>query len=148
MTDLTVRAAVLRVLKDTITRAELAAKADLAADMKAGERKVAYLGNVEVGVINHTRPSESWQVVDDAAYLAWVRANRPDEIVTVEQVRPAFTRALDDVITRTGEVPDGVILTQTPGHVRVTVTQDHKAAMRASLGEVLTDHGRHLLLEP
>lgn len=35
-------------------------------------------------------PKDSWKVTDEAAFLAWVEANQPDEIVTTVQVNPAF----------------------------------------------------------
>lgn len=69
-----------------------------------------------VGQINVTRKDAPIEVTDEAALLAWVKQARPDEVETVERVRPAFMRYLREerwtvvkgqvIDTVTGEVVD------------------------------------------
>lgn len=45
-------------------------------------------------------------VVDDAAFLRWVKVAHPDEVETLERVRPAFVTALLATASRLGEPCD------------------------------------------
>lgn len=67
-----------------------------------------------VGQVNITRKDAPIEVTDEAALLAWVKEHRPDEVETVERVRPAYMKHLREdrwtvvkgqvIDTQTGEV--------------------------------------------
>lgn len=63
----------------------------------------------DYGMAYVTSPKGTYKVVDERAFLAWVKANRPHAIV--DAVDPTFTRAvLAEGCCSDGEVPDGIDL--------------------------------------
>ncbi len=64
-----------------------------------------------MGRVNVVR-REPAPVIDADAFLAWVEANRPDEVVTRREVRESFAKALKDKLVVDGEdviLPSGEI---------------------------------------
>lgn len=135
--------AVLSALKAEVARRESALKEQFR-DQHGRGTQYAELDGQEVGTVNVSRPSTTWRVTDDAAFLRWVRESHPTEIV--ESVSGAFKakcltdcKAAGDAVDRNGEVIPGVEgFTAPTGTVRVTVTDEQEARLVAALqaGEV------------
>ena len=130
---------VLRVLKDEMARVEAEARRGLKAEMDVRERGVAKVPgpdgrNVPVGIVRIDKGSESWRIVDPAAFQAWVEENHPEQIEVVERVRPAFeARILKQCVATggladetTGEMIPGV--QQVLGDPKLVVVPDDTAA--------------------
>jgi len=64
------------------------------AAIPVGSRLPVVLGGGNAGFVSVPRPATRAVVSDEAEYRAWVEANRPDEIVTLRQVRDSFTSAV------------------------------------------------------
>lgn len=90
-----------------------------------------------LGDIAMTAGATSAVIVDPDKFLAWVTENRPEEIVTVELVRPSFQAALLDEIKKRGKVADrddneipGVALVTGDPHLTTTPTRLARARAR------------------
>jgi hypothetical protein len=113
---LTLRALILRLLRDRIVEHEAANRAALSLAMGVGDRKTVQLPSddeqdVPVGYATYAKGSTTAYVVDDAKFLAWVQANYPHEVETVSRVRPAFQRVVLDASKKFGApmAPDGTL---------------------------------------
>lgn len=107
MGDLALRLAVLKVLADRVKTGERVVRADVADQWVPGTRIPAVLpGNRTVGTVTLTEGREQAKVTDPAAFLEWVRANHPDEIV--ESVRSSFEKQLLERVRKDGELVPGV----------------------------------------
>lgn len=97
-------------LADRMSDWERQAKADM--DMLAGERKAAVVDGQVIGHVTLTKGRKSARVADPQALLAYVKAQHPTEVETIEQVRPAYVRALlDDAVRKGAQVDsDGVVI--------------------------------------
>lgn len=110
-----------------LTKASKAAmddtKQSLLEHMGPGGKLHAYVGGLDVGTVSVTdpKPREVLKITDEAAFTAWVKANHPD--VIVETVAPWFsaTANLTALIAHTGEMPDGVEITERVGSPTVQV---------------------------
>nr|DAJ17713.1 MAG TPA: hypothetical protein [Siphoviridae sp. ctvS314] len=110
-----------------LTKASKAAmddtKPSLLEHMGPGGKLHAYVGGLDVGTVSVTdpKPREVLKIIDEAAFTAWVKANHPD--VIVETVAPWFsaTANLTALIAHTGEMPDGVEITERVGSPTVQV---------------------------
>ena len=114
---LAVRVAVLKALVDKVTAVDQAARVDLLTAMldSGAEKATAELpdGTKVSSVSLCGGDKATARVVDDAAFFAWVKANRPDEIE--EKVRASYRKAVLDDLAKTGEEVPGVELgTSTP----------------------------------
>lgn len=125
------RLAVLHLLQSTIKELVADAKAHPALD--PGDRKSVHIGDTRIGYVTMTDPAPRWTVTDGAAFRAWVKQTRPDEIVTIETVRASFEKKILDDIETTGEVPPGVELSTPTPVVQVRTTPDAAAVVRAEL---------------
>lgn len=105
MRDQAIRLAVLRALKDRIKQADNDTLATFADDMDSGDSKAATLDDgTPLGKVYKSKGKTTPTVTDEAALLAWVRANHPDEIE--ETIRPAYRTALLETAKRYGEPVD------------------------------------------
>ena len=110
-----------------LTKASKAAmddtKPSLLEHMGPGGKLHAYVGGLDVGTVSVTdpKPHEVLKITDEKAFTAWVKANHPD--VIVETVAPWFsaTANLTALIAHTGEMPDGVEITERVGSPMVQV---------------------------
>lgn len=73
--------------------------------MEVGDAVVGRANGLPVGRAVKSVRTDA-KVVDDKALLKWVKSNHPDEVETVEQVRPAFLAQLK----KAGELSDGETL--------------------------------------
>lgn len=64
-------------------------------EAQIGSQRVLDASGVDLGTVSWTPPSAgSPALTDEVALLAWVKRNRPDEVVTVETVRSSYVNAL------------------------------------------------------
>lgn len=90
-----------------------------------GERFAVRFGGQVAAWVSMPRAS-AWSaaIKDEPKFRAWVKANRPDEIVTVEQVRESYANAVKESVREHGGLLDketGDVITVpgievTPGH--------------------------------
>jgi hypothetical protein len=76
----------------TVRKTELNPEA--AAEMEAGERHSARFGGRRAAWVSMPAPATRATVKNRGAFLAWVKRELPDEVETVEQVRPATEKHL------------------------------------------------------
>ena len=109
-----VRASVGQWLTKASKAAMEAAKPSLLEHMGPGGKLHAYIGGLDLGTVSVTdpQPREVLAITDEKAFTAWVKANHPDAMV--ETVAPWFaaTANLTALIAHSGEMPDGVELTE------------------------------------
>ena len=109
-----VRASVAKWLSKESKTAMEAAKESLLVHMGPGGKLHAYIGGLDLGTVSVTdpQPREVLAITDEKAFTAWVKANHPDAMV--ETVAPWFaaTANLTALIAHSGEMPDGVELTE------------------------------------
>ena len=109
---LAVRVAVLKALVEKVTAVDQQARAELLeAMLDAGaEKATAELPDgakvSSVSLVGGDKVTA--RVVDDAAFLAWVKKNRPDEVE--EKVRASYRKVVLEDIAKTGEEVPGVEL--------------------------------------
>ena len=119
------QAVALRVLGDRVKARSDDVKAQLAASLDPGDRKVAALDDAtKVGVVSFANGRTSARVTDERALLRWVRDNRPDEIV--DMIRGSFlswlledARKRGAAVDANGEVIPGVTVTASEPYVSV-----------------------------
>lgn len=138
------RAAFLRWLGDEVFAAKTAVRDAIEPRLEPGERIRAELpdGTV-IGAVAIGKPAETPTVTDERALLAWVKANRPSEIV--ESVNPAFVEVLKRqakahgfaFVHDTGEVIPGVGLRTSSPSYRPTVDKDLVPMLRQRLAEIV-----------
>ncbi len=110
--ELATRLIAIRCIKDKLTQHENTLRATVRAGMEVGDRAtcVVDVGDdgtpLPVGTVGLAKAAESWRVVDQAALLEWVKLNRPTEVITTEQVRPAYVTALLAQVKADGGVAD------------------------------------------
>lgn len=113
--------------------------------MEVGDAVVGRANGLPVGRAVKSVRTDA-KVVDDKALLKWVKANHPDEVETVEQVRPAFLAQLK----KAGELLRRRYPAHHPGRgqpVRDRETdRAHRAGDPGAIGprEVLTRRPRRL----
>jgi hypothetical protein len=148
--DAATRTAVLTNLASRIDTELKAAKKELQAELKAakeqtGTQKVSISlpDGVDVGTASLVQPKAAAVVTDEDAFLKWVLAVRPDEVVRrfVTEVRPSWQTVVLKELTAagvtqwcdkdTGEVHDvpGVEIQGRAAYTRVTVPDEGAAAI-------------------
>lgn len=109
--DIATRTVVLQALADAVDAELKAAKAEQAAGLKqakqdAGTRQIeaALPDGTVVAKVTLISPAPAATVTDSAAFTAWVRDNRPDQIKRefVTTVHPAFVTSLLKEMTAAG----------------------------------------------
>ncbi len=109
---LAARLVAMRVLKDAVTAADTALRAEVQAAMLVGDRVTAALPDGTVlGHVQLTKGrtgSVSAAVEDEAALLAWVTEHRPDEVLTTRTVRRSYLTHLLDSVRQHGVYLDTV----------------------------------------
>lgn len=138
MKDIAKRVVAAKLVGDEIKNIEKAAKAELLEQMGAlGVRTLDVEGDdgVKLAVVSKSA-GRTTAKVDESALLAWVKANRPDQIREV--VEPAYIDALkklavehgDAVDEATGEVIPGIEVDKGDPSVSTRPTADARALMR------------------
>lgn len=93
-----------RVLRDRIIAAATELSAEALTSSDAGDRKVAKIGEQEIGGVTVAHGKRSAYVADVDAVLSWVTEHHPDEVEVIytSQVRPVFLAAILRTVTRDG----------------------------------------------
>jgi len=121
--DILLRLAAIKAVKDTLTALDKATKDELLQQVRGrmGATTAALTDDTEAATVSVSLgKAPAPYVADDRAFLAWVKANRPDAIV--ETVRTSDQDAILKAAQATGEWPDGVELSH-PGDRYVSVRQ-------------------------
>lgn len=74
--------------------------------LRAGERVSADFGGFHLGFVTMARGRKTARVVNEAAFLAYVKARFPGEVEVVERVNPAFQKRLLDEAAKQGAFKD------------------------------------------
>jgi hypothetical protein len=148
--DAATRTAVLSALADLITGELKAAKADLQAELKAAKERtgtqqigVSLPDGSDIGKASLVQPKAAAVVTDPDAFVKWVMAVRPGEIVRrfVTEVRPAWQALVLKELTaagvaqwcdkETGELHDvpGVQMQGRAAYTRLTVPDEGQTAI-------------------
>lgn len=111
------RATLAKFIEDRVKEARRSLNGDVMATLDPGDRKGAVLPDgSDIGTVSVAKGRKTIRVVDEAAYREWVREHSPHNVFApepVEQVRPAYTKALADQ----AEVVDGLLVDATTGEV-------------------------------
>jgi hypothetical protein len=127
--------AVLKVLSERIRDAKAALERQARDQMEPGDRTAVKFGDELLGLVTLANGRRSTKVDDPGALLAWVKDAYPTEVVTSEQIRPAFLKLLLDrakdtgepVDPHTGEVIPGVSFTAGDPYPLIRLTADADA---------------------
>jgi hypothetical protein len=137
----------------TVRKGQLNPEAAQAMDV--GERHGARFGGRRVAWVSMPTPATRAGVDNEAAFLAWVKENLPDEVETVERVRPGTAKHLAEMAKAKGGwtnedgnlVPiPGIRVSTSDPSPRVELEDDAEEAIRAAwlAGEI--DLGEFLAL--
>lgn len=89
------RLLITRVMKDKLSEADRDLRDRALADFdQPGVRDIGVIAGEQIGSVQLIKGRQAWRVVDNDALLAWVKANHPDEVVTVENVRGSYIQAI------------------------------------------------------
>lgn len=101
--------ALCRWLKDRVKEWEAEAKAELR--MLPTERRVALVGGIPLASVTMARGRRTAEVLDEAAFAAWVGKHYPTEVETRVEVNAAFRKKLLERVMATGHLidSDGVV---------------------------------------
>lgn len=110
--ELTRLALTVSVVKAKVTQADAALRERLGMMLDPSERVPGRIGDAKIGSASKTDPKPTARVVNGELFRAWVKENRPEEIVTVEAVRSSFESALLKIVTECGGMttPDGEVV--------------------------------------
>lgn len=124
LAELALKSAVYKALADAVLAERKAVQAAMQSELEAtGAARVdaSLPDGVDVASVSRSRPRRVARVVDEEAFLGWVRETAPMEVVSrvVTEVRPAYVSALLEQMTALGvaAVPDRATgeLTDVPG---------------------------------
>lgn len=89
---------ILVTLKAEVAKREKALRESATDEFDPGQVQPGMIGGAKIGAVSYSDPKGSYRVTDALAWRAWVKENRPDEIVTetVESVRSSFESAMLD----------------------------------------------------
>lgn len=124
MGDVALDLAATKAIKDHVTTLWENLRVEAGDHLEPGDKKAAKLPDGTTGASilkTDPKPTASWKVTDEAAFLLWVKEHRPSAIV--EQVRSSDTTSILGGIADTGEIPDGVEEVTSQGRPTVSVTQ-------------------------
>jgi hypothetical protein len=99
---------VLKVLSERIREAKALLEQQARELMEPVDRMAVKMDGELLGTVTVTNGRRTARVVDDAAFLRWVKEHHPSEVHTVESVRPAFIGALLDASKGFGDAVDPV----------------------------------------
>lgn len=103
--------AAIKVLQDLINERGRTARSEaleLMSDIGAERVRVSMPDGAVLGTVTISQGRHTARVIDERAFLAWVRANAPSEVI--ETVRESYRKTLLKNIESTGEIPAGVEL--------------------------------------
>ncbi len=136
-----VRLIVSRILADLLTEADQATRAEVGTTWTVGDRLNGLIAAQPAGAVQLRKGATRATVTDPAAFEAWVREHRADEVETVRttRVRPAFVTALltaakkaGAAVTADGEEIPGITVAAGDPTVAVTLADDARDLVSAA----------------
>lgn len=106
------------------------ALAELAEAMAPGDTSKPMVDGAQIGTVSVSAPAPRYQVVDENALVAWLEWNNPDAVHKVPAPWFVSADALDGFVKRTGEIPDGVELTQGDPRISVRISSAQEENLR------------------
>lgn len=128
------KAAAIKVFENVVAAEKAGARSEAVAQLTAlGVRLMDILmpDGTAVGTLSISGGKETAKVVDERAFLAWVKKNAPGEVV--ETVRDSYRKALLKQIQGSGELPDGVELGQGDPYSTVRLSKGAEAIVLAAM---------------
>lgn len=130
---------VIAELAKRVRAADVALRTEYAAQAEPGNRTPWRVDGQPVGTVAVTEGAVRARVADSDALLRWVRANHPEEIREVPEIRAAYlAKLLDDakaagepIDTTTGESVPGLLVDVGDPQVRVTAVKGSGAVIAA-----------------
>jgi hypothetical protein len=128
---------------------------EAAQSMDVGERHGARFGGRRVAWVSMPTPATRAAVVNEAAFLAWVKEALPDEVETVERVRPGTAKHLAEMMKVKGGWTDedgnlipipGIRVSTSDPSPRVELEDDAEEAIREAWRAGEIDLGEFLAL--
>ena len=133
--------AAVSLIADEAKKAKDRLRAELLEEMDdlGADRVKAELGDEVVAYITTTKPKFKWEVLNEAAFVNWVKENMPFEIV--ESVREAsrdvilnrFKYVDDQVIDQNGEVIKWLIGTESNSYLTTKFHSDGREKLRDAI---------------
>lgn len=126
----------LAVLRKMVAALDADVRESTQMALTPGDRKAAQAAGERIGYVLLTDPKGSYRVTDGDAWRGWVKANRPEELITVESVRSSFEAAMlargcdDD-----GELLPGVSWVAGTPVLQVKPTAEAERHIRAELAD-------------
>jgi hypothetical protein len=132
--------AVLKVLGERLKGAKAALDRQARELMEPSDRSAVKLDGELVGTVTLAEGRSTAKVTDPRELLAWVKEHYPTEVVTVEQIRPAFLAKLLDVakdagfgvVPETGDVVPGIDVGAGDPYPMVRLTADADAVVEVA----------------
>lgn len=125
----------LAAMKKKLAELDADVRERLQMAMDRGDRKAGRAGEAKIGTVTLTDPETTWRIADKRAWLEWVKAHKPTEIVTTESVNTAYESAFLASLDPSLGLPDGVELVTGPAVVQVRPAPDAMEAIAAELAK-------------
>ena len=139
--EISLKLAAVSLIADEAKKAKDKLRAELQAEMEAigADRVKAELGDQVVAYVTTTKPKFKWEIISDRKFLAWVKANMPEEII--ESVRPSTVEAIleklkyvdDLVIAPNGEIIDWVVGSESNPYLTTKFAGDGRETLRSAI---------------
>ena len=139
--EISLKLAAVSLIADEAKKAKDKLRAELQAEMEAigADRVKAELGDEVVAYVTTTKPKFKWEIISDRKFLAWVKANMPEEII--ESVRPSTVEAIleklkyvdDLVIAPNGEIVDWVVGSESNPYLTTKFAGDGRETLRSAI---------------
>ena len=153
--EISLKLAAVSLIADEAKKAKDKLRAELQAEMEAigADRVKAELGDEVVAYVTTTKPKFKWEIISDRKFLAWVKANMPEEII--ESVRPSTVEAIleklkyvdDLVIAPNGEIVDWVVGSESNPYLTTKFAGDGRETLRSAIVGNAIDARKVLELE-
>jgi hypothetical protein len=146
--DAALALAVMKLLSEQVRAArDRATQGVLTNSPHIGERTAAVLPDgTEVGMVSICRGRLTPKVTDMAELLEWVKKKHPTEVVTVEQVRPAFLTKILARVKDNGEAIPGTDLSRGDPYTSTALTEEGAKAVAAAWADGSLP--LHLVVQP
>lgn len=128
------RLAAIKVFEDMVSAEKHSSRAEVMQELlDAGITRlnIQMPDKTVLGTIGVTKGRETARIVDERAFLAWVRENAPEELI--ETVRDSYRRSVLKQIQGGGEIPDGVEMSQGGPYPTVRLAEGATEAVLAAV---------------
>lgn len=128
------RLAAIKVFENVVAAEKTGARSEVVTAATALGMKVMNIlmpDGTTLGTLSITKGKKTAKVVDERAFLAWVKKNAPTEVV--ETVRDSYRKSLLTRIKSSGELPDGVELGEGGPGSAVRLNEGAEAVVLAAI---------------